>query len=51
MCNVKQPVIARMESDIHSPQVYSILKVLTPLGYALQIVPMQEKHKSMKDIY
>ncbi|WP_278321201.1 helix-turn-helix domain-containing protein [Lachnotalea glycerini] len=51
MCNVKQPVIARMESDIHSPQVDSILKVLTPLGYALQIVPMQEKHKSMKDIY
>ena len=43
MCNVKQPVIARMESAVHSPQIDSLLKILTPLGYTLQIVPMGKK--------
>ena len=38
ICNVKQPVIARMESSVHSPQIDSLLKILTPLGYTLQIV-------------
>lgn len=42
MCNVKQPVIARMESSVHSPQIDSLLKILTPLGYTLQIVPMRK---------
>lgn len=43
MCNVKQPVIARMESSVHSPQLDSLLKILTPLGYTLQIVPIGKK--------
>ncbi|MFG6358035.1 MAG: helix-turn-helix transcriptional regulator [Acetatifactor sp.] len=43
MCNVTQPVIARMESSVHSPQIDSLLKILTPLGYTLQIVPMDKK--------
>ena len=43
MCNVKQPVIARMEASVHSPQIDSLLKILTPLGYTLQIVPMSKK--------
>lgn len=43
MCNVKQPVIARMESSVHSPQIDSLLKILTPLGYTLQIVPMKKQ--------
>ncbi len=42
-CNVKQPVIARMEKGVHSPQIDSLLKVLIPLGYKLQIVPMEKK--------
>ena len=42
-CNVKQPVIARMEKAVHSPQIDSLLRVLTPLGYKLQIVPMEKK--------
>ncbi len=42
MCNVKQPVIARMEKAVHSPQIDSLLKVLAPLGYKLQIVPMEK---------
>ena len=43
MCNVKQPIIARMESSVHSPQIDSLLKILTPLGYTLQIVPMDKR--------
>ena len=42
-CNVKQPVIARMEKSVHSPQIDSLLKVLVPLGYKLQIVPIDNK--------
>ena len=42
-CNVKQPVIARMEKAVHSPQIDRLLKVLVPLGYTLQIVPMDKK--------
>ena len=42
-CNVKQPVIARMEKAVHSPQIDSLLKVLVLLGYKLQIVPMEKK--------
>lgn len=41
ICEVKQPVIARMEKAVHSPRIDSLLKVLTPLGYTLQIVPME----------
>ena len=41
-CHVKQPVIARMEKAVHSPQIDSLLKILTPLGYKLQIVPMEK---------
>lgn len=43
MCHVKQPVIARMESSVHSPQIDSLLKILTPLGYTLQIIPMEKR--------
>ncbi len=39
LCHVKQPVIARMEAGTHSPRVDSLLKVLVPLGYTLQIAP------------
>ncbi|MBR1597807.1 MAG: helix-turn-helix domain-containing protein [Lachnospiraceae bacterium] len=40
--NVKQPVIARLEKNVHSPQIDSLLRVLTPLGYTLQIVPLKK---------
>jgi transcriptional regulator with XRE-family HTH domain len=39
-CNMKQSVIARMETAVHSPQVDSLLKILTPLGYTLKIEPL-----------
>lgn len=39
-CNLKQPIISRLEKDVHSPQIDTLLRVLTPLGYTLQIVPI-----------
>ena len=38
LCGVKQPIIARLESAIHSPQINSIIKILKPLGYTLTVV-------------
>jgi len=40
LCNCKQSAIARLETKNHSPQIDSLLKVLIPLGYKLQIVPV-----------
>lgn len=45
LCNVKQPTIARMEASTHSPQLDSLLRVLVPLGYTLQIVPIRKPGK------
>lgn len=42
LCNVKQPSIARMEKKMHSPQIGSLLKLLVPLGYTLEIVPIKK---------
>lgn len=42
ICKVKQPAIARMEKGAHSPQLDSILRVLVPLGYTLQVVPVKK---------
>lgn len=40
LSGVKQPVIARMEKGITSPQIDTILKVLAPLGKTLAVVPL-----------
>ena len=42
LSGVKQPTIARLEKSLHSPQLDSMLKVLVPLGYNLQIVPIKK---------
>ena len=42
LCGVKQPVIARLESAAHSPQINSIIKILKPLGYTLTVVETQD---------
>lgn len=36
---VKQPAIARLESMRSIPQIDTLFKVLSPLGYTLSIVP------------
>ena len=38
LCGIKQPVIARLESAAHSPQINSMIKILKPLGYTLAVV-------------
>ena len=40
LLGMKQPQIARLESMKSSPQLDTLFKVLTPLGYTLSITPM-----------
>ena len=42
LCGMKQPVIARLESAAHSPQINIIIKILKPLGYTLAVVKEQQ---------
>ena len=39
---VKQPAIVRLESMRSTPQIDTLFKVLSPLGYTLSIVPIKE---------
>lgn len=41
LSGVKQPAIARMENLKSKPQIDTLLKVLVPLGYTLDIVPLK----------
>jgi DNA-binding XRE family transcriptional regulator len=43
LSGVKQPVIARMEKGYTSPQLDTLLKVLTPLGKTLYIGDLPRK--------
>lgn len=43
LSGVKQPVIARMERGLTSPQIETVIKVLTPLGMTLAIVPAKQR--------
>lgn len=40
-CNIKQEYIARLENSKSAPQIDTLLKILVPLGYKLDIVPLQ----------
>lgn len=44
LSGIKQPQIARLESMKSSPQLDTLFKILTPLGYTLSITPMEEAH-------
>ncbi len=43
LSGLKQPVIARIERGVTSPQLNTILKILVPLGKTLAVVPLKEK--------
>ena len=43
---IKQSAVARLESMKATPQIDTLFKVLTPLGYKLAIVPTQSVEKS-----
>jgi DNA-binding XRE family transcriptional regulator len=45
---VKQPAIARLESMKATPQIDTLFKVLHPLGYTIEIVPLNHKQPDMK---
>jgi len=42
LCGVKQPIIARMEKGQTSPQLDTVLKVLSALGKTLAVVPLKQ---------
>ena len=42
LSGVSQPVIARMERGVTSPQLDTVLKVLAPLGKTLYVGDLQE---------
>ena len=44
---VKQPAIARLESLKATPQIDTLFKVLYPLGYTIEIVPIEQKRVSV----
>lgn len=41
MSGLKQPAIARLEKMQATPQIDTLFKVLKPLGYTLEIVPIK----------
>ena len=42
LCNVKQEYLVRLEKSKTAPQIDTLLKILVPLGYKLDIVPIQD---------
>ena len=40
--NVIRTTIARIENNMNSPQLKTILELLEPLGYTLEIVPLKK---------
>ena len=42
MSGVVREKITKIENRLNSPQINSLIKILTPLGYTLKIVPIEE---------
>jgi ribosome-binding protein aMBF1 (putative translation factor) len=43
LSGVKQPAIARLESLKATPRIDTLFKVLHPLGYTIEIVPLAKR--------
>lgn len=43
LSGVKQPIIARLETDVTDPQLTTILKILQPLGKTLAVVDIMHE--------
>lgn len=41
--NIIRTTIARIENKMNSPQLKTMLELLEPLGYTLEIVPIKKK--------
>jgi ribosome-binding protein aMBF1 (putative translation factor) len=46
LSGIKQPAIARIESMKATPQIDTLFKVLHPLGYTIEIVPLSRNQSS-----
>lgn len=44
MVEMSQPSLARLESKRISPGIDTMLKLLAPLGYTLDVVPIEENN-------
>lgn len=42
---IKQPVIARIEKGVNSPQTNTLMKLLYAMGYTLKVVPLEKEKK------
>jgi len=40
---IAQPAIAKIEKHKNSPQINTLIKLLVPLGYTLEIVPLEKE--------
>lgn len=49
LSGIKQPVIARIERHVNSPQVDTLIKLLVPMGYTLKVVPLEKNHNKQKE--
>lgn len=47
--DVIRETIARIEASMCSPQVDTLLKILVPFGYTLQIVPIEKVEGSQEE--
>lgn len=41
---IKQPVIARIEKYVNSPQTNTLIKLLYPMGYTIRVVPLEPRN-------
>lgn len=46
---LKQSVIARVEKGVHSPCISTLVKILTPIGYTIKVVPLKN-HKAVSSV-
>ena len=42
---IKQPIIARIEKNVNSPRVSTLMKLLYSMGYTLKVVPLKDSKK------
>ena len=42
---IRQPVIARIEKGVNSPQTNTLMKLLYAMGYTLKVVPLKKDKK------
>ena len=45
LTGITQSSIARVESGTHSPSMNTLIRMLTPMGYTLKVVPIKKIYK------